>query len=87
MFFFLLRIIMFLLPSILCKLFPELQFTMELVGTETRDVPKRYSMDMTKDFVPMSVFSETSQGKHKSFQDTLAFTSLGIDKVLLQLSS
>ena len=72
MFFFLLRIIMFLLPSILCKLFPEPQFTMELVGTETRDVPKRYSMDMTKDFVPMSVFSETSQGKHKSFQDTLA---------------
>ncbi|KAG4127438.1 hypothetical protein ERO13_D10G215400v2 [Gossypium hirsutum] len=39
------------------------QFTMELVGTETGDVPKRYSMDMTKDFVPMSVFSETSQGK------------------------
>ncbi|TYH51286.1 hypothetical protein ES332_D10G262600v1 [Gossypium tomentosum] len=38
-------------------------FTMELVGTETGDVPKRYSMDMTKDFVPMSVFSETSQGK------------------------
>ncbi|XVF75517.1 hypothetical protein PTKIN_Ptkin13bG0194100 [Pterospermum kingtungense] len=39
------------------------QFTMELVGTETGDVPKRYSMDMTKDFVTMSVFSETSQGK------------------------
>ncbi|XP_022764578.1 general transcription factor IIF subunit 2-like [Durio zibethinus] len=39
------------------------QFMMELVGTETGDVPKRYSMDMTKDFVPMSVFSETSQGK------------------------
>ncbi|XVF23667.1 hypothetical protein REPUB_Repub13aG0059100 [Reevesia pubescens] len=39
------------------------QFTMELVGTETGDAPKLYSMDMTKDFVPMSVFSETSQGK------------------------
>ncbi|XP_039036086.1 uncharacterized protein LOC120172782 [Hibiscus syriacus] len=38
-------------------------FTMDLVGTETGDVPKRYSMDMTKDFVPMSVFSQTSQGK------------------------
>ncbi|XWS56460.1 hypothetical protein CRYUN_Cryun09bG0087100 [Craigia yunnanensis] len=38
-------------------------FTMQLVGTETGHVPKRYSMDMTKDFVPMSVFSETSQGK------------------------
>lgn len=46
---------------------------MELVGTETGDVPKRYSMDMTKDFVPMSVFSETSQGnKHVSSQDILA---------------
>ncbi|XP_039067348.1 general transcription factor IIF subunit 2-like [Hibiscus syriacus] len=39
------------------------QFTMDLVGTETGDVPKSYSMDMTKDFVPMSVFSQTSQGK------------------------
>ncbi|OMO71568.1 Transcription initiation factor IIF, beta subunit [Corchorus capsularis] len=45
------------------QLFPEPQFTMELVGTETGDVPKRYSMDMTKDFVPMSVFSESSNGK------------------------
>ncbi|OMO81180.1 Transcription initiation factor IIF, beta subunit [Corchorus olitorius] len=41
----------------------EVVFTMELVGTETGDVPKRYSMDMTKDFVPMSVFSESSNGK------------------------
>ncbi|XVE75343.1 hypothetical protein DITRI_Ditri12bG0086700 [Diplodiscus trichospermus] len=39
------------------------QFAMELVGTETGDVPKLYSMDMTKGFVPMSVFSETSLGK------------------------
>ncbi|XVE68946.1 hypothetical protein DITRI_Ditri09bG0110900 [Diplodiscus trichospermus] len=39
------------------------QFTMELVGTEAGDVPERFSMDMTKDFVPMSVFSESSQGK------------------------
>ncbi|KAK6228151.1 hypothetical protein SCA6_000491 [Theobroma cacao] len=38
------------------------QFTMELVGTEIGDVPKRYSMEMSKDLVPMSVFSESSQG-------------------------
>ncbi|EOY18589.1 hypothetical protein QUC31_006449 [Theobroma cacao] len=39
------------------------QFTMELVGTEIGDGPKRYSMEMSKDLVPMSVFSESSQGK------------------------
>ncbi|KAJ8451262.1 hypothetical protein Cgig2_014034 [Carnegiea gigantea] len=38
------------------------QFTMELAGTELGNVPKFYSMDMSKDFVPMSIFSE-SQGK------------------------
>ncbi|KAK8999367.1 hypothetical protein V6N11_070537 [Hibiscus sabdariffa] len=60
------------------------QFTMELVGTETGDVPKRYSMDMTKDFVPMSVFSQTPQGKHVSFpEDTSLSTSLAMDKMFL----
>ncbi|KAF3433910.1 hypothetical protein FNV43_RR25013 [Rhamnella rubrinervis] len=39
------------------------QFTMELAGTESGDVPKFYSMDMHKDFIPMSVFSESPQGK------------------------
>lgn len=85
-FFFPLEILMFLLPSILYMLFCEPQFTMELVGTETGDLPKRYSMDMTKDFVPMSVFSETPQGKHISFQDTLALLHFGMDKVLLWVS-
>ncbi|KAF3969500.1 hypothetical protein ACB098_06G175500 [Castanea mollissima] len=39
------------------------QFTMELAGTESGHVPKIYSMDMSQDFIPMSVFSESSQGK------------------------
>ncbi|XP_057521247.1 transcription initiation factor IIF subunit beta-like [Amaranthus tricolor] len=38
------------------------EFTMELSGNILGNVPKRYSMEMSKDFVPMSVFSE-SQGK------------------------
>ncbi|KAK2979270.1 hypothetical protein RJ640_021970 [Escallonia rubra] len=38
-------------------------FTMELAATESGNVPKRYSMDMSTDFVPMSVFSESSQGR------------------------
>ncbi|XP_057784596.1 uncharacterized protein LOC131001960 [Salvia miltiorrhiza] len=39
------------------------QFTMELAGTGDRNLPKLYSMDMSTDFVPMSVLSESSQGK------------------------
>ncbi|KAG8654614.1 transcription initiation factor IIF subunit beta [Manihot esculenta] len=40
-----------------------LQFTMEMAGSETSNIPKSYILNMSKDFVPMSVFSETSQGK------------------------
>ncbi|KAL3592920.1 hypothetical protein D5086_011560 [Populus alba] len=40
-----------------------LQFTMEMARTEAGDVPKSYSLNMFKDFVPMCVFSETPQGK------------------------
>lgn len=36
---------------------------MEMAGSETSNVPKSYILNMSKDFVPMSVFSETSQGK------------------------
>ncbi|KAJ8647887.1 hypothetical protein MRB53_000910 [Persea americana] len=39
------------------------QFTMELASHEPGNVPKTYSMNMAKDFIPMCVFSETSQGK------------------------
>ncbi|KAM7499166.1 hypothetical protein LguiA_023580 [Lonicera macranthoides] len=43
--------------------FSSTQFTMELAGTESGNVPKCYSMDMSTDIVPMSVFSESSQGR------------------------
>ncbi|CAN0908172.1 General transcription factor IIF subunit 2 [Linum grandiflorum] len=39
------------------------QFTMELAATESGNTPKSYTLAMSKDFVPMSVFAETSQGK------------------------
>ncbi|GMH10531.1 hypothetical protein Nepgr_012372 [Nepenthes gracilis] len=38
------------------------EFTMELASSELGNVPKRYVMDMSKDFIPMSVFSESDQG-------------------------
>ncbi|KAH7567202.1 hypothetical protein JRO89_XS07G0031600 [Xanthoceras sorbifolium] len=38
-------------------------FTMEMANSETVNLPKSYSLNMFKDFVPMGVFSETSQGK------------------------
>ncbi|KAE8684452.1 Papain family cysteine protease [Hibiscus syriacus] len=40
----------------------ERQFTMEMIGSETERIPKSYTLNMFKDFVPMCVFSETSQG-------------------------
>ncbi|KAJ4702032.1 putative Transcription initiation factor IIF subunit beta [Melia azedarach] len=41
----------------------DMQFTMEMTSTDGANMPKSYSLNMFKDFVPMSVFSETSQGK------------------------
>ncbi|KAL5569273.1 hypothetical protein UlMin_025848 [Ulmus minor] len=38
------------------------EYTMELAGPESGNVPKSYSMDIA-DFLPTSVFSESSQGK------------------------
>jgi hypothetical protein len=46
-----------------CICLNDVQFTMELAATESGHTPKCYSMDMSKDFIPMSVFSESSQGK------------------------
>ncbi|KAL3523448.1 hypothetical protein ACH5RR_016282 [Cinchona calisaya] len=43
--------------------FSSTQFTMELAGTESGNIPKCYSMDMSTDFIPMSVFAESAQGK------------------------
>ncbi|KAJ6900582.1 general transcription factor IIF subunit 2-like [Populus alba x Populus x berolinensis] len=39
------------------------EFTMEMAGTGPGDGLKSYSMEMSKDLVDMSVFSESSQGK------------------------
>ncbi|XP_058109364.1 transcription initiation factor IIF subunit beta-like [Magnolia sinica] len=41
----------------------SVQFTMELAGNEGGNMPKTYSLNMFKDFVPMYVFAETNQGK------------------------
>lgn len=41
----------------------SVEFTMQMAGPETATVPKSYSLNMFKDFVPMCVFSETNQGK------------------------
>ncbi|GMN51119.1 hypothetical protein TIFTF001_020268 [Ficus carica] len=38
------------------------QFTMELGATENDNLPKIFKMEMSTDFVPMSVFSESSKG-------------------------
>ncbi|CAL0318992.1 unnamed protein product [Lupinus luteus] len=40
----------------------SLQFTMEMAGSGAVNMPKSYALNMFKDFVPMGVFSETSQG-------------------------
>lgn len=40
------------------------QFTMEMASTEAGNMPKSYSLNMSKDIVPMSVFSETGHGEH-----------------------
>ena len=39
------------------------QFKMEVAPTETGMKPKSYAMNMSKDFIPMCVFSEANQGK------------------------
>lgn len=41
----------------------SLKFTMEMARTEAGNVPKSYSLNMFKDFVPMCVMSETEQGR------------------------
>ncbi|KAI4302340.1 hypothetical protein MLD38_038096 [Melastoma candidum] len=38
------------------------QFMMELASTESGDVPKRFSLEMSKDFIPMSVFLKSTEG-------------------------
>ncbi|KAG5543113.1 hypothetical protein RHGRI_016009 [Rhododendron griersonianum] len=42
---------------------PAAKFTMEMASNEIGNMPKSYSLNMFKDFVPMCVFSESNQGK------------------------
>ncbi|KAJ0712819.1 putative DNA helicase [Helianthus annuus] len=39
------------------------QFSMEMAGSETVNMPKSYTLNMFKDFVPMCIFSEANQGE------------------------
>ena len=41
-------------------LFLSNQVAMELTRDEFGNIPKRYALDMSKDFIPMFVFSESS---------------------------
>ncbi|XP_078167119.1 transcription initiation factor IIF subunit beta-like isoform X2 [Carex rostrata] len=40
-----------------------MQFKMEMAQTDSGHTPKSYSLNMFKDFVPMTIFSESNQGK------------------------
>ncbi|CAN1323281.1 General transcription factor IIF subunit 2 [Linum perenne] len=40
-----------------------IQFKMEMAGSEIGNAPKSYSLNMTKEFVPMCIFSEPTSGK------------------------
>ncbi|KAI7743677.1 hypothetical protein M8C21_004125 [Ambrosia artemisiifolia] len=48
----------------------SLQFSMEMAGSETVNMPKSYALNMYKDFVPMGIFSEGSQGEGVIDNDT-----------------
>lgn len=37
---------------------------MEMANNEAGNMPKSYSLNMFKDFVPMTIFSEVNQGQH-----------------------
>ncbi|XP_019175104.1 PREDICTED: general transcription factor IIF subunit 2-like [Ipomoea nil] len=39
------------------------EFAMEMIGNEGGNAPKSYCLNMTNDFVPMCIFSQSSQGK------------------------
>ncbi|CAN1256721.1 Transcription initiation factor IIF subunit beta [Linum perenne] len=47
------------------------QFTMELAAAESGNTPKSYTLAMSKDFVPMSVFAESSQGQSSFLFDSV----------------
>jgi len=60
---------------------------MEMAGSDAVNMPKTYSLNMFKDFVPMCVFSETSQGENSipRFIPFVVFYSSIASNVLYQL--
>lgn len=59
---------------------------MEMTGSEAVNMPKTYALNMFKDFVPMCVFSETSQGE-KSDLKSISFIVLNSSIAIPRLSS
>lgn len=47
---------------------------MELAQAESGNVPKRFGLDVSKDFIPMSAFSQSSQGSKIKFLRSLFFS-------------
>ncbi|KAH0870628.1 hypothetical protein HID58_077650 [Brassica napus] len=43
----------------------ETKVVMELTRAESGNVPKRFGLDVSKDFIPMSAFPQSSQGKEE----------------------
>lgn len=56
---------------------------MEMAGSEAVNMPKTYSLNMFKDFVPMCVFSETSQGENctQVYVSCCFYSSIAISKL------
>lgn len=46
---------------------------MELTRAESGNVPKRFGLDVSKDFIPMSAFPQSSQGSKIKFLGSLFF--------------
>lgn len=63
---------------------------MEMGGAEPGHVPKSYSLNMSKDFIPMCIFSETSHGECSVWRSCLlkeiTFLSV-IGRTLIDVSS
>lgn len=57
-------------------LFWLVQFVMELARAGSGNIPKRFGLDMSKDFIPMSVFSESSSQGKDNFSLSLWHESL-----------
>ena len=49
---------------------------MELARAGSGNIPKRFGLDMSKDFIPMSVFSESSSQGKDNFSLSLWHESL-----------